>query len=523
MSASSACVPLFQLSGCSSPTTEPESIETADCHQTQYPSPPSTHSSWNATGTNGIAARSATNADEVFGWHHLRRSTNVHSPLHNQLFPHAILPTSPLLFQQNHPYLVDRFGQPNQLFAFPHVLHTGAPFQPYFAVLPGAPHYASYLPPNQMNTTSAPHSQFQPFPQPQFSFTDGDKEVPYNETLNTAMRGDHNLYALQSATSDTSPNLTSSPLAASSPFSTRIDSRGDGDSAALSPPVRSSSTPSLASTSSPAMLGSPLLSVVPHGSGKVRTVFKPSKIAWVGNLPEHTNDREIRMFFETECSVKTLNYVQRTHSCFLQFESDDEADRFISTFDGVCFQGHKLICRIRQISQTQFSPPPALTDMLRYKDRFFIVKSLSVEDIRISLQTGLWATQLKNEPVLNRAYATSNNVFLIFSVNKSGQFFGYARMESPIQADESIPEIAWASIDAVKGNAENDNFIRGRWGRPFKIRWINTRLIAFSRVAGVRNSWNSNKPVHVARDVTEVEPNAASVVIQEFFHPETSQ
>jgi hypothetical protein len=51
-------------------------------------------------------------------------------------------------------------------------------------------------------------------------------------------------------------------------------------------------------------------------------------------------------------------------------------------------------------------------------------------DLDLSLQTGLWATQPHNEIVLDQAFRTSKEVYLFFSVNKSGEFFGYARFVS---------------------------------------------------------------------------------------------
>lgn len=38
------------------------------------------------------------------------------------------------------------------------------------------------------------------------------------------------------------------------------------------------------------------------------------------------------------------------------------------------------------------------------KDRFFILKSLTVEDLELSLGTGTWATQSHNEGTLNKAF-----------------------------------------------------------------------------------------------------------------------
>jgi len=41
------------------------------------------------------------------------------------------------------------------------------------------------------------------------------------------------------------------------------------------------------------------------------------------------------------------------------------------------------------------------------KDRFFILKSLTVEDLELSARTGIWATQSHNEENLNSAFAVS--------------------------------------------------------------------------------------------------------------------
>ncbi|KAI9443551.1 hypothetical protein H4582DRAFT_2054533 [Lactarius indigo] len=48
-----------------------------------------------------------------------------------------------------------------------------------------------------------------------------------------------------------------------------------------------------------------------------------------------------------------------------------------------------------------------------------------------------------NEEILDQAYRTSKDVFLIFSVNKSGGFYGYARMAGPVLQDEN--GVLWAS------------------------------------------------------------------------------
>lgn len=41
------------------------------------------------------------------------------------------------------------------------------------------------------------------------------------------------------------------------------------------------------------------------------------------------------------------------------------------------------------------------------KDKFFILKSLTVEDLELSIKTGIWATQSHNEDTLNAAFKVS--------------------------------------------------------------------------------------------------------------------
>jgi hypothetical protein len=44
------------------------------------------------------------------------------------------------------------------------------------------------------------------------------------------------------------------------------------------------------------------------------------------------------------------------------------------------------------------------------------------------------------------------------------------------------------------------------WGKPFALDWLSTSRIPFYRTRGLRNPWNSNREVKIARDGTELEP-----------------
>ncbi|PIL22420.1 hypothetical protein GSI_15108 [Ganoderma sinense ZZ0214-1] len=95
-----------------------------------------------------------------------------------------------------------------------------------------------------------------------------------------------------------------------------------------------------------------------------------------------------------------------------------------------------------------------------FPKRYFILKSLTQFDLDLSVEKCLWATQRHNEGILDQAFRTSKEVYLIFSVNKSGEFYGYAkyvafsfyaaalivsfhRMAGPIMRGEA--RVSWAS------------------------------------------------------------------------------
>jgi hypothetical protein len=197
-------------------------------------------------------------------------------------------------------------------------------------------------------------------------------------------------------------------------------------------------------------------------------------------------------------------------------------------------------------------------------------------------------------------------VYLIFSANKSGEYFGYARMDSPIVDDGDLAREAplrvgntlaetddlevistEATATAPKGRIIDDS-VRGTifWeadssedddeeeeksvgednssdddddddgggddddddeegpdvdgnvsrseksvvetpdetgatgaqslGKPFRIRWISTDRVPFYRTRGLRNPWNANREVKIARDGTEIEPSVGRRLTQLF-------
>ncbi|OJI87648.1 hypothetical protein ASPTUDRAFT_36494 [Aspergillus tubingensis CBS 134.48] len=322
---------------------------------------------------------------------------------------------------------------------------------------------------------------------------------------------------------------------------------------------------------------------------------------WVGNLPPGTNIVDLKDYFSQDATkeLESVFLISKSNCAFINYKTEAACAAALSRFNDSRFHGARLVCRLRQgavslgsntesmgsstpaiYQDEETKPSDAVTEKkategslshARVPSRYFIVKSLSVDDLEISRQNNIWATQTHNEKQLNEAYENADDVYLIFSANKSGEYYGYARMMSPIQDDENLamempsrldnppdPEALDVTPTPATSTAPNGRIIndsaRGTifWeaetsedesgaskekekekvihekaeeatdmgaqliGKPFRIRWLSTTRVPFHRTRGLRNPWNSNREVKIARDGTEIEPEVGWKLLQLF-------
>ncbi|KIW17813.1 hypothetical protein PV08_05008 [Exophiala spinifera] len=336
---------------------------------------------------------------------------------------------------------------------------------------------------------------------------------------------------------------------------------------------------------------------------------------WVGNLPPSTHIIDLKDHFSKDATedIESVFLISKSNCAFVNYKSEASCAAAMARFHDSRFQGVRLVCRLRRGSSsvtTQGLPQgqiaavrsdessssqskqeaPVVQDVTtegatvssepesieRVKEKFFVVKSLTVEDLERSVHSGVWATQAHNEASLNSAYMSAESVYLIFSANKSGEYFGYARMESaideesaaaidyqpraetrdpspsdlpltiPTPATATAPKgriiddsargtIFWEAESALSGqeeqNADDDANASGEgyesaspstpqtFGKPFKIKWMSTDKLPFYRTRGLRNPWNSNREVKIARDGTQIEPSVGRKLIDMFHRP----
>ncbi|KAJ9121559.1 hypothetical protein QFC22_002178 [Naganishia vaughanmartiniae] len=116
-------------------------------------------------------------------------------------------------------------------------------------------------------------------------------------------------------------------------------------------------------------------------------------------------------------------------------ESVIKEDTMISPAAFAAWQGQQL----GQSQSGELSHASTCSSFLvrNFPKRYFIMKSSTYslqDELERSIQSGVWRTQLHNEPILDQAFRTSPEVYLVFGANKQGSFSGYGIMRSGIPA-----------------------------------------------------------------------------------------
>jgi hypothetical protein len=88
---------------------------------------------------------------------------------------------------------------------------------------------------------------------------------------------------------------------------------------------------------------------------------------------------------------------------------------------------HKHFMRNRKDVERQIE---STLPIIKGRTRFFIVKSFDHQSIQTSIDQSVWSTSAGPTKKLKNAYQNADHVILIFSVNESRSYQGFARMES---------------------------------------------------------------------------------------------
>lgn len=171
---------------------------------------------------------------------------------------------------------------------------------------------------------------------------------------------------------------------------------------------------------------------------------------WVGNLPPGTTVVALKDHFSREATndIESLFLISKSNCAFVNYRTEASCTAAMHRFHDSRFNGVRLVCRLRRSSapapgvptgpsamaggQQTATPPksPQLngeaTDETQDEDKetqvqngektpvaassfnkYFIVKSLTLQDLELSVRNNIWATQAHNEEALNNAFRVS--------------------------------------------------------------------------------------------------------------------
>ncbi|XP_073044360.1 YTH domain-containing protein ECT4-like [Primulina eburnea] len=145
--------------------------------------------------------------------------------------------------------------------------------------------------------------------------------------------------------------------------------------------------------------------------------------------------------------------------------------------------------------------------------KFFVIKSFSEDNIHKSIKYGVWSSTPLGNRKLDAAYADTKKMegncplFLLFSVNASGQFCGVAEMVGPVDFENDA-----------------DYWQQDRWSGQFPVKWHIIKDVPNSLFRHILLENNDTKPVTHSRDSQEVKLEQGIEMIKIFknYDSETS-
>lgn len=170
---------------------------------------------------------------------------------------------------------------------------------------------------------------------------------------------------------------------------------------------------------------------------------------WVGNLPPGATVLDLKDHFSRDATrdIESLFLISKSNCGFVNYRTEDACAAAMQRFHDSRFQGVRLVCRLRRTSTPSPAIPtgPALAagattrrpsvasssrspvldhsigteehglqveetkigesaSSARILEKFFVVKSLTLQDLEQSVRNGIWATQAHNEQSMNKAF-----------------------------------------------------------------------------------------------------------------------
>ena len=194
------------------------------------------------------------------------------------------------------------------------------------------------------------------------------------------------------------------------------------------------------------------LSTIPRGPP--RKPRQSGHALWVGNLPPGTTVLDLKDHFSRDATkdIESLFLISKSNCAFVNYRTEAACTAAMHRFHDSRFQGVRLVCRLRRSSAPASGVPTGPSAMVRRNSppvvsppqsptapqtdeipqastepgsssgapdgvqkpetnaKYFILKSLTLQDLELSVRNGIWTTQSHNEEILNKAFQVSSRI-----------------------------------------------------------------------------------------------------------------
>ena len=120
--------------------------------------------------------------------------------------------------------------------------------------------------------------------------------------------------------------------------------------------------------------------------------------------------------------------------------------------------------------------------------RYFIIKATQQAALDVSMDTGLWQFGNQTEKKVNRSVKNGSETLLVFSVQGSGHFQGYARFTGIV----SNHHVKAAELLEQSQNSGS--------GSQYYVQWVKRIDLPFQATKHLVNAYNEDNKVQVSKD-----------------------
>lgn len=308
-----------------------------------------------------------------------------------------------------------------------------------------APVYVYY--PGQYGQATGPHQGFQSPPGPYSPVYNRTAGVPYMTGYFPQQEADPNIMGGKAQIYD--KHLTSSTNSGFKPPETYPRSGSGPGKQMYNPSYRSPTDIQISIAASRVSPHSSLGTIPSSPRGPPRKPKQSGHALWIGNLPSGALVSDLKDHFSRgfKDTIESAFLISKSNCAFVNYRTEAACAAAMQKFHESRFQNVRLVCRLRRSSappssgiptgpaalappsaqsQTAFEaitqnreissraeeqalagPSQESTANPKFTNKYFVLKSLTVEDMELSVRNGIWATQAHNEDALNKAFEVS--------------------------------------------------------------------------------------------------------------------